>query len=84
MNNFNETLREKAMLNETISIMVEADNFSLDFSMKVLEFYIQDDFYFLEDENDNLFQFRVDEYEYDYDANSYIIKSDDTTITLVL
>ena len=42
MNNFNETLREKAMLNETISIMVEADNFSLDFSMKVFEFYIQD------------------------------------------
>jgi len=84
MNNFNETLLEKAMLNETISIMVETDNFSLDFSMKVLEFYIQDDFYFLEDENDNLFQFRVDEYEYDYDANTYIIKSDGMTIELMM
>lgn len=84
MNNFNETLREKAMLNGTISISVEADNFSLDFSMKVLEFYIQDDFYFLEDENDNLFQFRVDEYEYDYDANTYIIKSDGMTIQLLM
>lgn len=84
MNNFNETLREKAMLNGTIGISIEADNFSLDFSMKVLEFYIQDDFYFLEDENDNLFQFRVDEYEYDYDANTYIIKSDGMTIQLLM
>lgn len=72
------------MLNDTISISVEADNFSLDFSMKVLEFYIQDDFYFLEDENDNLFQFRVDEYEYDYDTNTYIIKSDGMTIQLMM
>lgn len=72
------------MLNGTISISIEADNFSLDFSMNVLEFYVQDDFYFLEDENDNLFQFRVDEYEYDYDANTYIIKSDGMTIQLLM
>ena len=72
------------MLNGTISISIEADNFSLDFSMNVLEFYVQGDFYFLEDENDNLFQFRVDEYEYDYDANTYIIKSDGMTIRLMM
>lgn len=77
MNNLNESLKEKAMTNGVIDISYESNSMYFDFEMTVNEFYICDGFYFLEDENDNMFQFKVDKYEYDYDRDTFIVESDD-------